>query len=56
MNADEHSYAASDLFRRLSAHFECPEIEIANYGGQNMALECVTCGVVIIDADNPETQ
>lgn len=54
MNADEHSYTASDLFRRLSAHFECSEIQIAYYGNaENIALECIDCGVVIIDADNP---
>lgn len=27
------------------------EIEIVTYGDQNLAIECVTCGVVIADID-----
>lgn len=64
---DEPKYSAKDMFDRMEEHLhpewhiENPDdpagIELARYGTNdltyNMAIECVICGTVIFDIDNP---
>jgi hypothetical protein len=32
------------------------EVAVASYQGWNVAIECVTCGTVLIDVDKPEEE
>ena len=61
---------SNELYEKILAHANCvieldhseerygSAIEIANYAeGENLAIECTKCNVVILDVDrqNPET-
>ena len=42
------------MYNKLLQHSECGEIEIANYAnGENLAVECMVCGEVILDFNRP---
>ena len=44
------------LYEGISEHLG-HELEVASYaGGENVAIECVTCGSVLLDVDAPEDE
>ena len=44
------------LYEGITEHFG-HELEIASYaGGLNVAIECVTCGSILLDVDAPEDE
>ena len=42
-------------YKELMEHYG-HEIEIANYDGVNVAIECLDCCVVLLDFDNEESE
>lgn len=44
-----------DLYWRLTEHVSPHEVELVTYGWpiRNVALECTTCGMVLLDIDAP---
>lgn len=59
MDHPGRDYYRQAMFERLNAHFG-HDIEVVRYGGfetvWNIAVECVECGEVLIDFDNPEIE